>query len=114
MRVKSFEYLIKALDSQSYGKLIMGLKAVYALVAFVYFCDRSTFAIEEVPSPYDQCGEMFDIRCIPPISENILRFRWARALRTNSGIQHISKNVASNLLSLVDYVYTARRSTLIQ
>ena len=38
MRVTSLEYLIKALDS--YGKLIMGLKAVYALVAFVYFCDR--------------------------------------------------------------------------
>ena len=33
MRVTSLEYLIKALDS--YGKLIM-----YALVAFVYFCDR--------------------------------------------------------------------------
>ena len=38
MCVTSLEYLIKALDS--YGKLIMGLKAVYALVAFVYFCDR--------------------------------------------------------------------------
>ena len=38
MRVTSFEYLIKVLAS--YGKLIMGLKAVYALVAFVYFCDR--------------------------------------------------------------------------
>ena len=38
MRVTSLEYLIKALDS--YGKLIMGLKAVYALVAFVYFCNR--------------------------------------------------------------------------
>ena len=38
MRVTSLEYLIKALNS--YGKLIMGLKAVYALVAFVYFCDR--------------------------------------------------------------------------
>ena len=38
MRATSLEYLIKALDS--YGKLIMGFKAVYALVAFVYFCDR--------------------------------------------------------------------------
>ena len=38
MRVTSLEYLIKALDS--YGKLIMGLKAVNALVAFVCFCDR--------------------------------------------------------------------------
>ena len=38
IRVTSLEYLIKVLDS--YGKLIMGLKAVYALVAFVYFCDR--------------------------------------------------------------------------
>ena len=39
MRMTSLEYLIKALDS--YGKLIMGLKAVYALVAFVVFCDRT-------------------------------------------------------------------------
>ena len=38
MRVTSLDYLIKALDSNV--KLIMGLKAVYALVAFVYFCDR--------------------------------------------------------------------------
>ena len=38
MRLTRLEYLIKALDS--YGKLIMGLKAVYALVAFVYFCAR--------------------------------------------------------------------------
>ena len=33
MHVTSMEYLIKALDS--YGKLIMSLKAVYALVAFL-------------------------------------------------------------------------------
>ena len=39
MCMTSLEYLIKALAS--YGKLIMGLKAVYALVAFVYFCDRT-------------------------------------------------------------------------
>ena len=36
MRVTSLKYLIKALDS--YEKLIMSLKAVYALVACVYFC----------------------------------------------------------------------------
>ena len=46
MPVTSLEYLIKALDS--YGKLIMDLKAVYALVAFVYFCDRIlTFLFSE-------------------------------------------------------------------
>ena len=38
MRVTRLKYLIKALDS--YGMLIMSLKAVYALVACVYFCIR--------------------------------------------------------------------------
>ena len=39
MRVTSLKYLIKAIDS--YGMLIMSLKAVYALVACVYFCVRT-------------------------------------------------------------------------
>ena len=38
MRVTSLEYLIKDLDS--YGMLIMSFKAVYALVACVYFYVR--------------------------------------------------------------------------
>ena len=38
MHVTSLKYLIKALDS--YGMLIMSLKAVYALVVCVYFCVR--------------------------------------------------------------------------
>ena len=37
MRVTSLKYLIKALNS--YKKLIMSLKAVYAFVACFYFCD---------------------------------------------------------------------------
>ena len=37
MHVTSLKYLIKALDS--YGKLIVSLRAVYVLVACVYFCN---------------------------------------------------------------------------